>query len=179
MSKVIWGDDKVWKNESQFLTYLRGCLREAWKKHPNKLELLKTSKVKIKNPNPSSAKRFPDVNGYICACCNQQITQKDAVVDHIVPAGSLRSLDDIQGFVTRLLLVDKDDLRVICKNCNTTLAYSDKHGISFSDARIMKQIISLEKKKEINKIISSFGEKPESNASKRRKQLFRLMKNSV
>lgn len=171
----IVGEGKVWETESAFLTYLRGCLRKAWEKHPNKLKKLKSSRVQVTNTNPNG--RQPTVFGYICDCCGKELISKDAVVDHIIPAGSLTSLDDIQAFVERLLIVSEDDLRVICKLCNTTLAYADKHNMSFEDASIMKVIIEHEKHGDrVKNILYNNGITPESNKDKRREQIFKLFK---
>lgn len=174
--KKVWGKDKLWQTKPQFFNYIRGCLRKAWNRHPNKIAVLKSEVIKIDNPNISTSKRFPKVNGYICGLCNTPITQKQAVVDHINPVGSLQCSEDIRGFVERLLFVEQDDLRVICKKCNEGLAYADKHNLSFEDSLLMKKVIEFEKTKSVSEQILKFNEKPAKNAKLRREQLFNLLK---
>lgn len=38
-------------------------------------------------------------------------------VDHIIPAGSLKSYEDLPGFVERMF-VGEDKLQVVCKSCH-------------------------------------------------------------
>jgi len=92
-------------------------------------------------------------------------------VDHITPAGSLQKTEDIQGFVERLLYVTEDDLRLVCKNCNSALALADKQGISFRSAQVEKLAIDLCKKKLDKEWLSSQGITPAGNEKARRTQI--------
>lgn len=142
-SKDPWGAGTPWKNDKAFFTYLRGCLRLAWKRHPTKLKVLKERRKQIKNPNPRGNKST--VFGFECEMCHKEFPLKEGQVDHINPAGSLQVKEDIQGFVERLLWVTEEDLRLVCKACNNALAVSEKLGISYEDAVIEKQAIQWEK----------------------------------
>ena len=141
--KDPWGENTPWKNDKAFFTFLRGCLRMAWKRHPTKLKVIKDQRKQIKNPNPKGNK--PTVFGFECAMCHQEFLLKDGQVDHINPAGSLQSKEDIQGFVERLLWVTEEDLRLVCKGCNSALALSEKMGITYEEAVKEKQAIQWEK----------------------------------
>lgn len=141
--KTPWGDGTPWKNSVAFFTYLRGCLRLAWKRHPTKLKVIKDRRKQIKNPNPRGNK--DTVFGFTCEMCSKDYVLKDGQVDHKHPAGSLQVKEDIQGFVERLLWVHEDDLRLICKGCNSALSLADKQGISFEDAILEKKAIQWEK----------------------------------
>jgi len=53
---------------------------------------------------------------YQCAHCRAWFAEKDIHVDHITPAGSLRSIDtDLGPFARRLLLCGADGLEILCK----------------------------------------------------------------
>lgn len=169
MPKVPWGDGTPWKNSVAFFTYLRGCLRKAWSTNPIKLNVIKKSRYQIPNPNPKGNK--PTVWGFDCVLCDKTFPIKEGNVDHITPAGSLKKTEDIQGFVERLLYVTEDDLRLICKSCNTTLAYADKQGISFEEASLCKLAIDLNKKGMDKAWLESNGVKPAGSAAKRREQI--------
>lgn len=56
-------------------------------------------------------------------CCNW-FPGKEIEVDHIVPAGRLRSFEDIGGFVERLFC-ERENLMVLCEQC-----HRDKHDSS-------------------------------------------------
>ncbi len=141
MSKLKnpWGEGTAWKNDKAFFTYLRGCLRLAWKRHPTKLKVLKEKRKQIRNPNPKGNK--PTVFGFECEMCHKEFVLKEAQVDHINPAGSLQCKGDIQGFVERLLWVTEEDLRLVCKGCNSALALADKTGVSYEEAIREKEAI--------------------------------------
>lgn len=167
--KQPWGEDTPWKNSTAFFTFLRGCLRKSWSRHPTKLNLIKKKRKQITNPNPRGNK--PTVWGATCEMCNNDFVLKEINVDHIVPAGQLNKTEDIQGFVERLLYVTGDDLRLVCKNCNSALAYADKNGVSYESACMQKIAIDLIKKKMEIPWLESNGIKPASNATKRRQQI--------
>ena len=143
--KVLWGAGTPWKTKSEFYTYIRGCLRKAWNTHPNKLRALKASVKKVENTNESSKRRFKTVNGFDCAICGEEKLSKECVVDHIIPAGKFNCEAEILGFVKRLLFVDVSDLRIVCKDCNYTLAYAERFGIPFGEAKQRRAIIAFEK----------------------------------
>lgn len=173
-SKEPWQDENSpWKNSTAFFTFLRGCLRKAWSRHPTKLNLIKKLRKQIPNPNPRGNK--PTVWGAECAMCGGDFILKDIQVDHITPAGELNKTEDIQGFVERLLYVTEADLRLVCKGCNSALAYSDKHKITFEQALIQKQIIALQKEKKDVEFIRSLGYNPAKNAKLRKEQLIGIL----
>lgn len=173
--KEPWGDGTPWKNSVAFFTYLRGCLRKAWSNSPTKHNLIKKKRKQIPNPNPRGNKAT--VFGFTCELCEKDYTLSQGQVDHINPAGSLRKTEDIQGFVERLLYVTEDDLRLICKGCNSVLAYADKNNMTFEESRIEKLIIDLQKKKMDKDFLEGKGITPASSAAKRKQQLREVFNN--
>jgi hypothetical protein len=153
LTDKYWGNGTPFKNKVAFFTYIRGCLRKAWNRHPVKLTKLNTDRKRIKNPNPKG--KVPDVWGFKCELCEKDYTMKDCQVDHIIPCGSLQEATDIQGFTERLLFVTMDDLRLVCKDCNSILAYSDKNGTTIAEATAIKNAILILKNKEDKNFFSS------------------------
>ena len=143
--KEPWGEGTPWRNKTEWMTFLRGCLRSAWSKHPTKHNVIKKSRKRIPNPNPKG--RVATVWGFTCPLCGDTFPTSEGQVDHIVPAGGLLEKEDIQGFVERLLWVVEEDLRLICKSCNSALAYADKQRVSFVEAKAIKTAINLIKEK--------------------------------
>jgi hypothetical protein len=160
---------KIWKNSTAFMTFLRGCFRLGWKKHPLRISVVNKKRKQIDNPNPNGKK--PTVWGFTCEMCHKDFVISEGQVDHITAAGKLQSKEDIQGFVERLMFVTEDDLRLVCKSCNNALAMAEKQGITFDVAVKQKQIISIIKAKEDKAFLESKGITPSSNAAGRRKQL--------
>ncbi len=76
---------------------------------------------------------------YQCAVCKQYFTNKkidvevkgeikqkpQIEIDHIIPAGSLKSFEDLPGFVQRLLC-EVDNLQVLCRGCHLIKTNEDK-----------------------------------------------------
>lgn len=168
-SKEPWGEGTPWKNSVAFFTYLRGCLRKAWSNNPIKHNLIKKVRKQIENPNPNGKKKT--VFGFTCELCHNDFVLSQGQVDHKTPAGSLRKTEDIQGFVERLLYVTEDDLRLICKGCNSCLSYADKEGITFETARIEKAVIEICKNKQDKQWLIDKGITPLGNAKLRRQQI--------
>lgn len=170
-----------WKTGSAFMTYLRSALRRAWLRNPVKLEKIRQGKVKIPNPNPKSAVRFPEIFGAQCECCKgyfplsggkKEAKNKDyIVVDHIHPAGEFKEPKDFQKFFTGLLLITPDDLRLLCTTCNADYLYVQKNGGTLQEAKAERKAISLQKEKKDVEFLKSIGLEPAKNATLRRAQL--------
>lgn len=113
-----------------------------WLKHPLKLELKKEKRFKA--PLGKDGNAVWSVN---CALCLSTVRESDSHVDHIHPAGSLKDLSDIERFVTRLAIVSKDDLRIVCVECHNILTYQERMGISWEEAVKRKREIAEKKVK--------------------------------
>lgn len=169
--KITWGDGTPWQTSTAYYTWLRGALRRVWSKHPVKLELLKSVRRKVPNP----AGRKGEVFACDCAVCGGVFRMADCQVDHRIPAGSLTCEEDIAGFVVRLLHVTTDELRVVCKQCNATLAYAEKQGISFELAFATKEAIAIQKSKQDSVWLREVGIVPASSAPKRKEQIIQYI----
>jgi 5-methylcytosine-specific restriction endonuclease McrA len=53
----------------------------------------------------------------LCAKCGNHYPLKEAAVDHITPVGTLKSFDDLPGFVERLFC-GVEGLQVLCETCH-------------------------------------------------------------
>jgi len=142
LMKKMWGKSSPWKTEAAFWTWVRGGLRRsAWNRHPVKLSILKEARYKA--PIGVNGK---DVWACRCAVCGEEKRQAECQVDHIIPAGSIKCIEDITPFVTKLLFVLPEDLRVVCKWCNSVLAYAERYGLTFEKALGKKKEIARRKK---------------------------------
>ena len=55
---------------------------------------------------------------YQCARCKKWFKDKDTQIDHVVPCGSLRRMEDIAPFVERMTCEDVNGYQVMCKPCH-------------------------------------------------------------
>lgn len=97
--------------ESAFWSFIRSALRQKSRWWKPIQEVKKAAKRPYKGSN--KRQKFE----YQCSDCKDWFIEKMVEVDHIVEAGSLKSGDDVKGFIERLFC-EKDGLRVLCKPCH-------------------------------------------------------------
>ena len=96
---------------AKFFGFLRSGLRASYNKWPNKWEVLKKAQRPYQGPDKRCKWE------YVCAGCGKLYKSADVSVDHIIPAGSLNSFDDLPGFCQRLFC-GVDGLQLLCKGCH-------------------------------------------------------------
>lgn len=195
MSKHPWQVKGVpWKTESAYWSWVRGVLREGWSKHPVKIEFINKYRKQVPNPNPDGRK--PTVWGMTCNNCKKDFPNnidkkvKNKILDkygikvvtieinHKNAASSLKSKKDLGNFASKLLYVTFDDLEPLCKPCHDIYSYMEKNNVTYKEAVIVKQAISICKGDEKQWLISN-GIEPESNAKKRRLQVEDKLRSDV
>lgn len=156
---IAEGVNKNWKTPSSFFSWLRGGIRKIWNTHPTKLEVLKEKKKAVANPKYVEGGRYkPTVMGYCCEICNRDVVAKEAQVDHKKGGKySLKNTDDISVFIKNILLVLKEDLRVVCKECHDIQSYAEKNGISLALAKAKKEVIKMHKEKTLDCFLQENG----------------------
>lgn len=187
MHGVKCSDDRAWqwegspwKTRSAYFSYIRGGIRRGlWNRHPCKIQFLNNNRFKIPNPNPKNAKRFPTVWGATCNVCKGTFTLKEMEVDHLKGNHSLQEFKDISTFIESIVTVTPDDLQLVCKDCHKIKSYADKHGVSFEEAVAIKKAIEICKAKKDKEFLLKRGIEPESNATKRRKQVEEVLLNEA
>ena len=98
-------------SEVQFFQWIRQVLRKAsiyWKPIS---QVRKEAQVTYKGPN--KRRKY----SYICSSCNKEHPSTEINVHHKIECGSLKTFDDLPGFVERLFC-EKELLSVLCKNCH-------------------------------------------------------------
>lgn len=178
-----------WKSESAWLTWQRGAIRRVWNRHPLKIKKLHLERFRIPNTNPVSAKRFPEVWGAKCACCGGvfplsggRLESGDKItmqVDHIEAAGQFKAVKDFQKFYERMMCIGIEDLRIVCSDCNKTLALADRKKITYEEAKAERFAIALIKAKGEVKWLESRGLKPQSTSARRRLQVVERYKEEI
>ena len=89
--------------EARYFGFIRSALRSAFQKWGPKHEAKKLAKVAY--------------NTYVCAHCTQWFGSSQVEVDHIKPAGQLKTYSDLPGFVERMFC-ESEGFQVLCKECH-------------------------------------------------------------
>lgn len=89
--------------EARYFSFIRSALRSAFQKWGPKHEAKKLAKR--------------GYNQYECAHCGEIYGNKDTEVDHIEPAGSLKTYNDLPSFVERMFC-EVEGFQVLCKACH-------------------------------------------------------------
>jgi hypothetical protein len=98
--------------EAAFFGKIRVALRRTfrfWK--PGAIAKQQASRA-YKGPNKLQKKE------YLCNCCNEWFKNDEIEIDHIVECGSLRTLEDLPGFIDRLCCENITGFQVLCKTCH-------------------------------------------------------------
>ncbi len=97
--------------EAAYWAFIRSGLRALSVKWPPRRQVLIDQRRPYCGPNKRQKWEYP------CAFCGDWYPAKQVQVDHVRACGELRSLDDLPGFVGRLLC-EADDLRILCRDCH-------------------------------------------------------------
>lgn len=93
------------------MSFIRSLLRRGTLKWQPRNIALKSSR----RPNQSENKRLKWE--FQCSKCSEWHPRKGVELDHIIPAGSLKSFDDLPGFVERLFC-EADGFELLCVACH-------------------------------------------------------------
>ena len=118
--------DKPFCNKSMTTSAFFGMIRSAlrrlslhWKPRGSYLQ-------RMRRPYTGDNKRLKWE--YQCVACKDWYPQKEVEVDHIVSVGSIKSFDDIGGFVRRLF-VEEEGYQILCKPCHLQKTHGGKKNV--------------------------------------------------
>lgn len=180
----------VWKTESQYLSWVRGQIRDIWKTSPQRLEFLKSKKIKTSkyddNGDPITFKNGKEklYIAYVCedcgkTCydCDRQGKMKTYAVDHIKGNHSLVSFNQAPTFFEAMLRVNLEDLQILCRQCHDVKTYAERMGISLQDAEIAKIAIKLQNERKDKEFFTDRNLSIPSNAEKRKAAIIEILTN--
>ena len=108
--------------EAAFHSFIRSGLRQMSRRWP---PLVRQAALRVRRKYVGSNRRLKWE--YECECCHGWKPRKEIEIDHIVPCGSLKSLDDVQGFIERLFC-EPELLRVLCAACHALRTAKSREG---------------------------------------------------
>ena len=142
MRRVLMPNPVEGWTDSRYWSFLRSALRRAWTKYPNKYKVLNAAKRR--KLNATGKQKYE----YKCNECHNFYAGKNVSVDHITPAGSLRSYDDLAGFCSRLFC-SIEELQVLCFKCHKAKTNAERGIIpeisEFKNDNAEEQKIKLKK----------------------------------
>lgn len=97
--------------ESEFWAMIRACLRNKTRFWKPRLHVMSLAKRPYSGPNKRQKYEFQ------CAHCKNHFPQTQVEVNHKTACGTLRSGDDLKGFIEKLFC-EADGLEVVCKPCH-------------------------------------------------------------
>lgn len=115
-----WKEWEEW-TEATFWSFVRSGLRSKFQRYPPHYAVLKAAE----RPSQSDNKRLK--YEYQCAICKGWFPKKEVSDDHIIPCGSLKSFDDLPGFVERLAVGVKGR-QCLCITCHSEKSKRDREG---------------------------------------------------
>ena len=95
--------------EAKYWGMMRSGLRRMFRYWKPAQDALRAAKFPW--PGPRGRK-----HGYRCAACDGKFKRDDVQVDHIIPCGRLKCLEDLPGFVARM--TTEGGFQVLCKKCH-------------------------------------------------------------
>jgi 5-methylcytosine-specific restriction endonuclease McrA len=138
-----WDECDVWKNQSQFYTWLRGKLREIWKDNPVRITFKKEALRPVSSEEKAQKVFHPSTkNVGECSFCKVWFAGSKLEVDHIQQIGSCKDFEDAIEFLKGVAFVPKKNMQLVCKPCHKIKSYAERQGLSFEDASIEKQAIT-------------------------------------
>ena len=99
--------------EARYFGFIRSALRSAFQKWGPKHTAKKDAKVAY--------------NTYVCAHCDKWYGSSQVEVDHIEPAGQLKTFADLPGFVERMFC-EAEGFQVLCKECHQVKTNEEAAG---------------------------------------------------
>ena len=135
----------VWKTKAQFFQWMRGQMRKAWSRHPVKVSYMSNHRERV----PLGRKTDKNPQGLVWGCrcehCNELFKQTECEVDHIHAAGSFKGWEDFEAWMHKLMHINWDGIRVVCKTCHRIISYAERMGITFAEAKLEKEVIAFTK----------------------------------
>lgn len=127
--------------ENELKQLIRSAVRKRWMAHPTKLSFMEMGKVPDLDPKSRTRFRIQ------CNICQGWFKDTDVQCDHIKGENSFTSLSEALQWMSSILDVGYDDLQRLCLECHSTKTHMEATGLSFEEAKIDKQTITIQKVK--------------------------------
>ena len=96
---------------------IRGAIRQSYHISEHYKGFIKLRRIEIPNYRKDGTRANRDSVRYKCDSCQELVSGTNMDVDHIVPIGSFKSLDEIESFVKKVYC-SYDNLQILCGECH-------------------------------------------------------------
>ena len=163
---------EVWKNDKAYFVWLRGQMRRTWARHPIKIAYKKSRRIRATMGKKTKRNPTGEVWASECEICHQYFRLTE--VDHIEEAGGFNNWEEFQDWLYKLLHINFESIRELCKSCHGAVSYATRMGISFEEAVIEKEAIAFSKMSVNDQIAKLIELKLEAGSNaKLRRQIYR------
>lgn len=159
--------------EKHVVSVVRSAIRQAWMKSDVKLAYLYSKTI----PDMDDSTRTKWL--VACEICGKMFKLTDIQVDHRYGNHSFTKVEDFENYFNKILMVNFNDLQILCEPDHQIKTISESLGISFEEAKIEKEVISICKMKaaQIDSWLSNRGVKVAKNPQARRDAVREILKN--
>ena len=105
------------------MSRIRSSLRRIWVYYKPRVAAKKLAERTVKGKRHKYE--------YQCASCNNWFKSKEVEVNHKIPAGSLKSFQDLPDFCERLFCEEPEGYTVLCKNQKNSLGKIIRYGCHY------------------------------------------------
>ena len=173
-----WDDEgkQVWKTKSQYFVWLRGNLRRIWSDYPLR-KIWKKEQLRPVTKMEKLEKKFHTSTKNVGQCyyCKEWFAGSKLECDHVEESEGCFDFETAEQFLWHCAADNGDNWVLTCKPCHKCKTHQSKKGFStLEEARADKAAIEICKKDE-KKWLQDRGIVPESNAKKRREQVFKYL----
>lgn len=167
--------NQVWKTKAQYFTWLRGALRRLWSDYPLRKVWKKESLRPVTITEKSERTFHPSTkNVGQCVFCKEWMAGSKLECDHIIESEGCYDFETAEKFLWHCGGQSAYNFQLACKPCHKIETHRTSRGITFEEARADKEAILICKGDE-SAWLSSRNIIPESNAKKRRQQVFEYL----
>lgn len=177
-----WEYTDVWKNQSEFMNWLRGQLRQIWSDYPVRIEHKDSMCVRVTPALRVKYNLHPSTKwAGQCVFCKGWFPKSKMQSDHIKGNAKMTQMDDIDSYLDHLLC-PPSNLQLVCVPCHKIKSYAESSGMSMEDAALEKAVIKWTKDYDTTEqknilILAGFKDSEISNAKSRRDSARKLLTN--
>lgn len=151
--------------EKHVVSVVRSAIRQAWMKSDVKLAYLYSKTI----PDMDDSTRTKWL--VQCEICKGLFKLTDVEIDHRSGNHSFTKVEDFQNYFENILMVGFDGLQILCVEDHATKSYMEKNGVTWNEAVVQKECLSILKQKKDRTWLLEHGITPASNQTKRREQI--------
>lgn len=166
---------KIWKTEAQYWGWIRGAIRRLWSDYPLRKEWKSCQLRPISEEEKESKKYHPSTKNLgKCHYCGEWFAGSKLECDHKVSSSGCTSKDQAEAFLWYCGGGVGEDWVLSCKPCHSIKTLSDRNDVTFEEARLLQQVIQMEKEKTLVAFLEQYGVK--CKAKDRRSEAVKILK---